>query len=376
MALLTENLRRMVPEFAFDDELRFRERQNAALLFKARWAYLVTAALFASFAWLDQGIAPGSSGRNLPMRIAAVGMYVLLHALTWPRGAIRLVVPSVLIGVAGGAAACLWISVANVNGELVGVGSLLLMTTLTTALTPAFRTALAAYLLLVATSNVLAILFRADSYFFFVVNAFVISGCAGGLMLSAVSERQARRAFALELELEVLATRDSLTGARNRASFMRIAAEELDRAARYVRPVSMLLLDIDRFKTVNDTHGHPAGDAVIKQLAVTCAAGLRTMDQLGRLGGEEFAILLPETDLPRAEQVAERLRVAVEAVRVPVGSKQLSFTVSIGVAERPSFETLDQLMSRVDEALYAAKHGGRNQVQAAAEPPGPAAVPA
>ena len=173
----------------------------------------------------------------------------------------------------------------------------------------------------------------------------------------------------LELELTRQAHVDFLTGLSNRRYFMDLSDHELSRAVRYRTPLSLFMLDIDYFKQVNDTHGHKAGDSVLKKLAEICRQTLREMDIIGRVGGEEFAILLPETDLTEAVEVAERLREKVAAARVPQegGGLPLRFTVSIGVASLSSTEdNLDVLLSAADQALYQAKNGGRNRVCAAA----------
>jgi diguanylate cyclase (GGDEF)-like protein len=137
---------------------------------------------------------------------------------------------------------------------------------------------------------------------------------------------------------------------------------------RYNSELAVLMIDIDHFKEVNDTHGHRAGDLVLQQLGQTCTGVLREVDVLGRVGGEEFAVLLPETGLVAAAEVAGRLRAAVEEARVarPEGAP-LRITVSVGVAGLQGEESLDTLVSRADTALYQAKHGGRNCVRVLAE---------
>jgi diguanylate cyclase (GGDEF)-like protein/PAS domain S-box-containing protein len=183
-----------------------------------------------------------------------------------------------------------------------------------------------------------------------------------GVMLD-ITERKR-----MEAELRRLATTDVLTGVFNRRHFMEMAGAELDRARRHHRPLVALMLDIDHFKRINDTFGHPVGDLAIKALADTCAQIVRHEDVLGRLGGEEFAIALTETDLDGALLVAERLRQAVAAIRIPVRQgpgvpDMVAFTASIGVAERLEGDaSVDAMLSRADMALYAAKRSGRNRV--------------
>lgn len=176
----------------------------------------------------------------------------------------------------------------------------------------------------------------------------------------------ASRVVDMQRQLERLATTDSLTGALNRGRFMARAAEEVARANRHGRALSILMLDIDFFKRINDTYGHPTGDEAIRSLVRTCRSLVRTSDVLGRLGGEEFALLLPETPLPGAVLLAERLRRALAVTEVRVsGGTGLHFTVSIGVGMLKEDERcIDPALLRADEALYAAKRGGRNRVVA------------
>jgi len=174
----------------------------------------------------------------------------------------------------------------------------------------------------------------------------------------------ASRVVDMQRELERLATTDSLTGALNRGRFMARAAEEVMRARRYGRELSAMMLDIDFFKRINDTHGHAAGDEAIRMNVRTTRHLIRQCDVLGRLGGEEFAVLLPETALPGAVLLAERLRrsLAVTAVKAPDGPS-FTFTVSIGVSTLHKGEDhIDPMLARADEALYRAKRGGRNRV--------------
>ena len=168
----------------------------------------------------------------------------------------------------------------------------------------------------------------------------------------------------LEKELRRLATTDPLTGVCNRRQFTTLAHQELERAHRYDTALAVIMLDVDHFKTINDSWGHASGDEVLRTLTVTMAGELREVDILGRMGGEEFAILLPQTDLAGAWQVAERLRMAIVAMRLPVAEGVLRITASLGVAERQNGETVfDNLLGRADRALYRAKQGGRNQAQ-------------
>ncbi len=178
------------------------------------------------------------------------------------------------------------------------------------------------------------------------------------LVMNDITERKA-----LEGELRRLANTDMLTGIANRRSFMESLRREIMRARRYGRPLSLLMLDVDHFKRINDTHGHPCGDEVLKKLAVTVRETLRDSDLFGRIGGEEFAVALPETPLAGALQNAERVRAEVGRAVVSFGGREIRFAVSIGAAAlADGGEDMEGLFSRVDAALYRAKEGGRNRV--------------
>lgn len=168
----------------------------------------------------------------------------------------------------------------------------------------------------------------------------------------------------LQQELEKQARLDYLTGLANRRHFMEQAERELSRTHRYQNPLAMLMLDVDDFKGVNDTHGHKVGDLVLEKLSAICRDALREFDIVGRLGGEEFAVLLPMTDGARALDIAERLRQCVARTVVPLDQGVfLNFTVSIGVAQLAAGNgSIDSLLQQADQALYEAKRSGRNRV--------------
>lgn len=162
-----------------------------------------------------------------------------------------------------------------------------------------------------------------------------------------------------------LAVTDELTGLYNRREVLRQAQSEFERAVRYRRPLSAIMIDIDQFKHVNDRFGHPVGDRVLRSLAACCQANLRTVDIIGRYGGEEFLVLMVETDHRRAVEAAERIRRQVEAIRLQTPRGEVSVTISQGVStmKPDAGMSLDQLIINADDALYAAKAAGRNRVR-------------
>jgi diguanylate cyclase (GGDEF)-like protein/PAS domain S-box-containing protein len=171
----------------------------------------------------------------------------------------------------------------------------------------------------------------------------------------------------LQQKLKRYATIDTLTGAYNRGYFTRNGEKELQRIARYGRPASLLLFDLDHFKSVNDTYGHAAGDIVLKYFTRCAAAQLRDSDILGRIGGEEFAVLLVETDIPGARQLAERIRQEVSEMKILSDNITINITVSVGCT---SFsgpkDSLSKMLKRADAQLYRAKRNGRNRVECSA----------
>ena len=159
------------------------------------------------------------------------------------------------------------------------------------------------------------------------------------------------------------ANTDSLTRLFNRRKGWEMIEYEIARSERYQRPLSIIMMDIDHFKTINDMHGHLAGDRVLRAMAKVAREAIRSIDSLIRWGGEEFIVLLPDTDLEAALPVAERLREAIEGMRINIPDEELSITVSLGVARKDENSLdLETLVARVDQALYIAKFRGRNRV--------------
>ena len=167
--------------------------------------------------------------------------------------------------------------------------------------------------------------------------------------------------------LERMATEDELTGLPNRRHFLNLARREVAQAARYDRSLSLLMIDLDNFKRVNDTMGHAAGDQVLAETAGVMRQALREGDLAGRMGGEEFAVMLPHTAAKDAWEVADRLRRLVESWEVQTPQGPCRVTISLGLSTmRDKDESIEDLLRRADQALYGAKGAGRNQVHMAA----------
>jgi len=170
------------------------------------------------------------------------------------------------------------------------------------------------------------------------------------------------RLDAAERTLSRLSAVDSLTKVYNRRGILQLAHSEYARARRTGEALSVAILDVDRFKQINDTYGHPGGDAVLRALAGQCAAHSREVDHFGRYGGEEFMYVLPSSSPGRAAEFAERIRTLLASDAVRYRDRRIVFTVSIGVTSLGEREDLDALLLRADEALYSAKRSGRNRV--------------
>ncbi|WDP91462.1 MAG: GGDEF domain-containing protein [Desulfobacter sp.] len=160
------------------------------------------------------------------------------------------------------------------------------------------------------------------------------------------------------------AAKDQLTGIRNRRSFYEFAEEQWSKAVRKKEDCSVILMDIDHFKQINDTYGHTMGDKVLKGLVRVIKQLIRRYDKFGRWGGEEFILYLPETDIEQTEKIAERFRTAVEGHRFTTGTGEIRVTISLGASSKTISDTLDldTMFDHADKALYAAKASGRNKV--------------
>ena len=181
----------------------------------------------------------------------------------------------------------------------------------------------------------------------------------------AVTLRDATERMKLRAEVERLATTDPLTGLLNRRHFFQTGELEVKRSVRYERPLALLTLDIDFFKKVNDAYGHTVGDKALKALAASLCDRFRQTDVVGRYGGEEFVVLLPETEKSDALKIAERIRLWVSSLSIRAEDSTFNITLSIGVSALGDVEskTLSDLLNAADAALSRAKNNGRNRVE-------------
>jgi diguanylate cyclase (GGDEF)-like protein len=188
----------------------------------------------------------------------------------------------------------------------------------------------------------------------------ILASFSFGLLSAFLLEKAHKHMFLHQDSLALSASVDSLTGLWNRSRTLHFLIEEVARANRYGTPFSVVLIDIDHFKSVNDTHGHAVGDSVLRQFAGLLRDGVRVMDKVGRLGGEEFLIILPEIDAAHAEQAVQTLQKRINGFSFDrVQRKSASF----GIAEYRPGESLDCLMERADQAMYRAKANGRDRIE-------------
>jgi diguanylate cyclase (GGDEF)-like protein len=192
-----------------------------------------------------------------------------------------------------------------------------------------------------------------------------MSGISRDLSHDGIRRLELTQALTLEkAKAETLARTDALTALLNRRALMEVGLASFANAVRHDRPFSVVMLDVDHFKRTNDRWGHSAGDVVLVGVADTVRSVIRTADLAGRIGGEEFAIFLPDTDAPGAVALAERLRLAVSDHQAEYEGQAIAITISLGVAERtPQDDSLEPIMRRADTALYEAKKNGRNRTR-------------
>jgi len=199
------------------------------------------------------------------------------------------------------------------------------------------------------------------------INIIPIKDDSGAVTHFASIERDLSRYKRMERQLINMALFDSLTGSLSRPAFLEQSNKEITHAKRYHRPLSVMMIDIDHFKNINDNYGHAAGDNVLQIFVEAIQEVIRTTDFLGRVGGEEFALLLPDTSLKSACHLAERVRERINKYPYLAGEMLIEVTASLGVAElQESDSDIKALLNRADEALYKAKQTGRNKVTMAA----------
>lgn len=370
-------------------EAAFRHDYFRQSLRQVRASLLVGGFLYAVFGLLDARIVPDATTITWVIRYAVVcPLIAAVFALSYTRCFERCAEPAMaLVGLVGSWGIVAMIAAAAPPGAYLYYAGLLLAATfvytfMRLRFTPATFVNLATLVLyesvaLDAAATPPAILLN-NSFFLVSINVVGMSACyymeyyarADFLKRMLIRDQAERLEAALaqveraRREAEEQSRRDALTGLFNRRHFRDMLAAELERARRSPSPVSLVLMDVDRFKRINDTCGHTTGDEVLRRVAQCVGRGLRRPDTACRYGGEEFALLLPGSDGRAARHVAERVRAAVAAVTVGHPGGPPAVTASLGVATIPAGESWDAdiLVDRADRALYAAKQAGRDRV--------------
>ena len=215
----------------------------------------------------------------------------------------------------------------------------------------------------------------------FIFSPITLTAAALGLIMMTVRRLADERDSALNearrmaLHYEQLASYDALTGACNRRFFMARASEELSKCRRTAQPCCLLMIDLDHFKRVNDTYGHASGDEALRQLARIARSTLRDFDMFGRIGGEEFAVMLSAVDVKQAVDIGNRLREAMSAQTITHEAKQFQITLSGGVVRATDQDSVESLLEAADAALYRAKNTGRNRIEVATDECRPSLTP-
>lgn len=339
----------------------FADWYHQTKLPQIRLIALLTMMLYLLYAWMEQGVAGSMLGARMavhglfiPIALSLVVVMSFFDRLRQPMVALLATAP------VAATAANLWLN-SHHQDFVYFVPELYLIVIWTFTISGlklrlATLTASASTLLILVVTLAstiepgiqrLHLIWLLAAFSFGIVNAYIL-------------ERAHKRIFLNHKELARSASTDGLTGLWNRARIEQLFAEECLRANRYGTTFSVILIDIDHFKEVNDTYGHTVGDAVLRQFASLLRNNVRQVDQVGRLGGEEFLIVLPETGAQQARGAAEILRKRINLHRFETVQHK---TASFGVTEFRGAETLQQMLDRVDQALYAAKYNGRDRVE-------------
>jgi diguanylate cyclase (GGDEF)-like protein len=370
-------------------EAAFRRDYSHQSLRQVRVSLLVGGFFYAAFGLLDTHIVPKSTEIIWVIRYAVVcPVIAAVFALSFTRYFERhMETAMVIVGIVASFGIVAMIGVAVPPGSyLYYAGLLLVATCIYTFIRLGFVPAslvnwgtVALYeAIALSTGTTPAAILLNNSFFLVSINIVGMSACyymehyarTDYLKRRLIRRQTVRLQAALTSvekarhKAEEQSRRDALTGLFNRRHFQDMLTTELERTRRSPSPTSLIIVDIDRFKRINDTYGHTTGDQVLRQVAGRVGLGLRRPDTACRYGGEEFTILLPSSDARSARNVAERLRADIETITTTESGEPLSITASLGVATIPVGERWDPdtLINRADQALYAAKKGGRNRV--------------
>lgn len=347
-----------------------------------RSSLLAASLLFLVFVAWDMRMDTSGTANTLPYRLAAAGYFALMYVLvTFTRAGRRSVKPIYITSVLVAALVLLWILLEIEDAYVSGHGSFLAVVMAVIVIGPTLRVAIPLALGILAVPNAVVLgMSRLNPDvpgmpgFDAALNIALVDLGIGALVvvLLLVQDRLQIRTLMDNMHYEQLAGTDPLTAVHNRRQLQAQFVREHARQRRHGLPIGVLEIDIDHFKRVNDAHGHGVGDEVLRSLTRRWRGLIREIDTLARIGGEEFVVLLPETDSTGARESAERLRANTESEPVATSVGPLNITVSVGVAlALPDDDELDEVLERVDHALYRAKDNGRNRSEFA-DPEAPA----
>lgn len=354
-----------------------------------RSSLLAASLLFLAFVAWDMRMDTSGTANTLPYRLAAAGYFALMYVLvTFTRTGRRSVKPIYITSVLVAALALLWILLQIEGAYVTGHGSFLAVAMAVIVIGPTLWVAIPLALGTLAVPNVVVLGMSWLNLdvpgmpgFDVALNVALLDLGIGVLVvvLLLVHDRLQIRMLMDNMHYEQLAGTDPLTAVHNRRQLQAQFAREQARQRRHGLPIGVLEIDIDHFKRVNDAQGHGVGDEILRSLTRRWRGVIREIDTLARIGGEEFVVLLPETESMGARESAERLRANTESEPVATSVGPLDITVSVGVAlALPDHRGLDETLKRVDRALYRAKANGRNRCEFAdpETPSRPAARPA
>ena len=360
----------MLRRFAAEEEERFRLSRQLALAEINAQTFWLVAGLVMAFSWWDWYVDPDNWLAAFLVRCLGAGVIIGTGVVQRVTGRVDWSARIAKVRFAAGTVAAACALALLDRGFLVGIAGLVAVM-LSAPYTAIDRRDLV--VMNVAPLFLIAVIMAAaglDSFTVMNSAVFIALALLVSLLLARVFETSNRRAFALEQQLSTEARTDALTGLPNRRSLEEAATSEVKRGTRTGSPLAVIICDIDHFKQVNDRYGHDVGDQVLRTVADTLRTVARESDALGRWGGEEFLMVLPDTDERAAFVVAERMRKAVESAPMPVPG--LKATISLGVAELlrggSEPERWQEAVRQADDAMYRSKAAGRNRVSWAERP--------
>ncbi len=342
------------------ENLEFLERRAQMRLEPFRAYVYLSAIMLVLFIGWDWAVDSAALLKNLPIRIAAA-LLISIYARQLPQRCSSARLDRAVFGFVFLYTALLAYLISQIShGMELGVSGLLILPTTFGMLFADSRKILTLTIAWALPAG-LAVYHNVNPMFIGSQLLFAVTALGSAWIGARIHEAASGRQFQIRQELEHQASTDSLTGLLNRRAVTRWAEEEFARTQRYHRPLTVLLLDIDFFKKINDRFGHDVGDHVITRLADICKSSLRSTDQVCRWGGEEFLVILPETALAQAMLLAERLRLSVEQAKVESSQGDVTFTISLGLAQLESGVNFEELVDHADQALYQSKQQGRNR---------------